>query len=341
MREKLSDVLPHGVIFSIFAAIITVYFRERNDYNYKCRHKNDKERNRMKNYLKFVSAILIAAVLSACSTGGGADNPTAGTNNTGNEVTPDMTSTTTPDEIYGKSGLLKNSTVVFTGDSITDGYRVDRSDPNDLGKNNYVTMFNDFIQTNFPEDNIKVYNTGHSGYWIQHLHDAVQSFVYDLDPDYLIVNIGTNNAWFDKSPIETVEKEYRSLIDELMAKTHARIVLVQPYLFECDTILDGVPTNEYIPRMNQISDIVCRVAAEKKLPVIFYSEIFRQAMDKMDFVYKPLLSADGIHPSTNGYRMFCDALCTEMKLPGYTPKFRFDFTDIKAQYGIVSWSDVN
>ena len=99
----------------------------------------------MKNYLKFVSAILIAAVLSACSTGGGADNPTAGTNNTGNEVTPDMTSTTTPDEIYGKSGLLKNSTAVFTGDSITDGYRVDRSDPNDLGKNNYVTMFNDFI----------------------------------------------------------------------------------------------------------------------------------------------------------------------------------------------------
>lgn len=149
MREKLSDVLPHGVIFSMFAGIITVYFRERNDYNYKCRHKNDKERNRMKNYLKFVSAILIAAVLSACSTGGGADNPTAGTNNTGNEVTPDMTSTTTPDEIYGKSGLLKNSTVVFTGDSITDGYRVDRSDPNDLGKNNYVTMFNDFIQTNF------------------------------------------------------------------------------------------------------------------------------------------------------------------------------------------------
>lgn len=157
MREKLSDVLPHGVIFSMFAGIITVYFRERNDYNYKCRHKNDKERNRMKNYLKFVSAILIAAVLSACSTGGGADNPTAGTNNTGNEVTPDMTSTTTPDEIYGKSGLLKNSTVVFTGDSITDGYRVDRSDPNDLGKNNYVTMFNDFIQTNFSEDNIKVY----------------------------------------------------------------------------------------------------------------------------------------------------------------------------------------
>lgn len=31
MREKLSDVLPHGVIFSIFAGIITVYFRERND----------------------------------------------------------------------------------------------------------------------------------------------------------------------------------------------------------------------------------------------------------------------------------------------------------------------
>ena len=60
MREKLPDVLLHGVIFSMFAGIITVYFRERNDYNYKCRHKNDKERNRMKNYLKFVSAILIA-----------------------------------------------------------------------------------------------------------------------------------------------------------------------------------------------------------------------------------------------------------------------------------------
>lgn len=31
MREKLSDVLPHGVIFSMFAGIITVYFRERNN----------------------------------------------------------------------------------------------------------------------------------------------------------------------------------------------------------------------------------------------------------------------------------------------------------------------
>lgn len=285
------------------------------------------------NTAKSIAVILLAVTLTSCAPA--QSNPPNTLNTENKEVTTEMKSTDIPkNPEYGKSGLLKNSTVVFTGDSITDGYRLDRSDPTDLGQNNYVTMFNDYIQTNFPEDNITVYNTGHSGYWIQHLRNELQSFVYDLNPDYLIVNIGTNNAWFDKSPIEAVEKEYRELVEELLEKTDASIILVQPYLYESDTILDGVPLNEYIPRMNQISDIVCRTARDHNLPVIFYSEIFRQAITAMGYDYKPLLSADGIHPSTIGYRMFYDALCIKLEITGYIPRYHFDFFEIEKKYSI-------
>lgn len=295
---------------------------------------------------RLLSALLpiCLLILAACGT----TTPTEGTGESTSspaaeiitrEETTAMQTSPAPEREYGRSGLLKDAVVVFTGDSITDGYRVDRTDPTDLGQNNYVVMFNHYIQKNFPEDNITVYNTGHSGYWIQHLHQHLQDFVYDLDPDYLIVNIGTNNAWFDKGSIESVETAYRALIDELMEKTHAEIILVQPYLFECDFVLDGVALNTYIPRMEQIADIVCRVAGEKGLPVIFYHELFRQAMAENGWAYKPHLSGDGIHPSTDGYRLFFDALAQEMQLPGYRAKYDFDYTAIRAKYGIKPYRD--
>lgn len=279
----------------------------------------------------FGMLMISSLLLSACATNSG-KHP-SGTA-VGSESATAAKSDSHPSGEIGKSGLKKNSVVVFTGDSITDGYRQDRTDPNDLGQNNYVTMFNDYIQKNYPDDNVKVYNTGYSGYWIQHLHNDIKKFVYDLNPDYLIVNIGTNNAWFDKGTIENVEKEYRSLIDELLLKTSAKLIIVQPYLFECDFVLDGVPLNEYIPRMNQISDIVCRVGAEKNIPVIYFSEIFRQAMEKYDYPYKPILSGDGIHPSTVGYKMFYNVLCSELGVKGFKSKYDFDFSEIKAQYGV-------
>ncbi len=280
---------------------------------------------------RFFLPAVICALLASCAYGGlyGGGSTAAFT-----EITTEESETTEMIAEIGKSGLKKNAVVVFTGDSITDGYRQDRTNPCDLGSNNYVTMFNDYIQKNFPEDGITVYNTGHSGYWIQHLTGELKPFVYDLDPDYLIVNIGTNNAWFDKSPIENVEAEYRKLVDLLIKNTHAEIILVQPYLYESDFVLDGVPLNTYIPRMNEISDITCRVAAEKGLKMIFYSDIFRQALQTMDVVYKPLLSVDGIHPNTMGYRMFFDVLCRELGISGYSPRYDFDFTEIKAKYGI-------
>lgn len=283
----------------------------------------------------FISILLLSSLL-LCSCAGGKKTDSDGSSDTveKNSESSQKPADTVKEEEMGKSGLKKNAVVVFTGDSITDGYRKDRTDPNDLGQNNYVTMFNDYIQKNFPEDNIKVYNTGYSGYWIQHLHNDLKPFVLDLDPDYLIVNIGTNNCWFDKGSIENVEKEYRSLIDDIQAKTKAKLIIVQPYLYECDFVLDGVPLNDWIPRMSQISDIVCRVGAEKNIPVIYYSDIFRQAMIQYDYPYKPILSVDGIHPNTIGYKMFYNVLCQELGIKGFKSKYSFDFSEIKAKYGV-------
>ncbi len=287
--------------------------------------------------LLLVPILFLTACRNASPTPAGSDSLPAGSDPADTAPETPAPETETPETedptVYGQSGLKKGAVILFAGDSITDWYRADQSDPTSLGRSdNYVSQFNAYIQQHFPDDGLTIYNTGISGMTIEQMQKRQNKLILDLDPDYLILNIGTNNAW-NKFNAETVEANYRKLVDDVIAGTHAQIILVQPYLCESDKLIFGEPLNDCIPAMNEIGDIICRIAAEKDLPVIFYGEIMRQAVEAGS-AYVPTLSEDGIHPTELGFRMFFDTLCRELQLTDYEAEFSFDFTAIRDKYGI-------
>ncbi len=247
---------------------------------------------------------------------------------------PEETTAAVPDNL-GKSGLKKDSVVLFTGDSIPDCYREDRNDPKSLGRpTGFVGKFDEYMKKNFPEDNITVLNTSFSGYRIEDIQNRFEKFISVHNPDYVILYVGTNNAWNSvDTPIETVGEHYRQLLSDILAKTGAELYVFQPYLFPSNKMFTGnTPLDEFIPRMTEISDTVCRVAAELNVPVIYSAELFDQAINRLGMRYDRDLTADGIHPTKKGYEILFDALMAEMRINGYKGKYNFDVSEIKNRY---------
>ncbi|MBO4770094.1 MAG: hypothetical protein J5563_04865 [Clostridia bacterium] len=283
---------------------------------------------------RVIFLVLSVLILVSCGTFPADDEESESTVGAAiNSETEPATTESAYDNI-GKSGLKRDSTVVFTGDSILDDWRSDRNDPASLGKaDGPASLFNEYIQSNFPEDNITVYNTAYTGYTIQNLHKRYEQFITDLEPDYLIIYIGTNNAWHDDRSLDLVEADFNDLLDDIRKKIDAEIILFEPYLFESDlNFTVDVPLNTYVERMAEISDMVCRIGAERGFPVVYSRELFRISMEKYGYKYTRELTSDGIHPRKTGYRILFDALMTELKINGYQAKYKINIDSYKSKY---------
>lgn len=133
-----------------------------------------------------------------------------------------------------------HSTVVMTGDSITDGQR-DRpvGRMGGLGKC-YPMFFDAMLQAHCPEDEIRILNTGCDGNRSRQLLERFDSDVLAYKPDYITVLIGVNDVWrqFDR-PLFSEDhgllgayKENVELMAEKSEKAGAEMILLLPFMFE-------------------------------------------------------------------------------------------------------------
>jgi lysophospholipase L1-like esterase len=93
--------------------------------------------------------------------------------------------------------IHSNSTLLTTGDSITDCGRVRPAAEAvswDLG-NGYVAPIHALLGATCPGLNIRIRNTGISGNTVRVLAARWQSNVLDLKPDWLSIMIGINDVW--------------------------------------------------------------------------------------------------------------------------------------------------
>ena len=108
----------------------------------------------MKKAMKLISAILAIAIL--CSFAGCQTPPTPSENTPGE-------STSAEKEINEMTGLKKDPTILFMGDSITDGGRTDYSIKTFLGVN-HPKMVADILKRMFRDEKFTFYSTGVSVY---------------------------------------------------------------------------------------------------------------------------------------------------------------------------------
>ena len=193
----------------------------------------------------------------------------------------------------------KNSTIVMTGDSITDCGRARPVGQGDGLGSGYASLVNALLIAKFPRADIKVLNTGISGDTVRRIKSRWQSDVLDLSPDYLSIMIGVNDVWrkFDRPdgdghvPVDEYETVYRELVAQVKPKVR-KIILITPFLSETDK-------NE--PMMAMLLDyiaVVKKIAADEDLLLVD----IQSAVDEYlaGGIAPKILAGDRVHPSQTG-----------------------------------------
>ena len=186
--------------------------------------------------------------------------------------------------------------LLFQGDSVTDAGR-DKRNFHDMGKG-YPHFAARLIREALPDAEIEMINLGISGNRTDQLFDRLYPDAIELAPDVISILIGINDVWhrFGTSRIETTseqtEANYRAILERIKTQTSAKIVMLQPFLLDCEK-------NQHLrPGLDGLLPIIKRLADEYADLYIPLDELFAEAMQTQP---EPCYySADGVHPNENG-----------------------------------------
>lgn len=186
--------------------------------------------------------------------------------------------------------------VLFQGDSITDSGR-NYSDPHDLGWG-YASYAAEEIRKRFPEREFEFVDLGISGNQTKDLVARLQSDFIDVQPDVVSVLIGVNDVWHhaeDRSwiPAEVFEERFRRVLTALRQETHAKIMVIEPFLFPTE---DKLFFREDLDPKIQIERRVARELSDVYMPLDGLLASALVGREIADF------SDDGVHPNAGGAR---------------------------------------
>ncbi len=184
--------------------------------------------------------------------------------------------------------------ILFQGDSITDAGR-DRADGHQLG-HGYPLYAADFIRKDHPDREFEFINLGISGNQTKDLVARLQTDFVDIQPDIMTLMIGINDVWHhaeaqDWIPNEVFEERYCTVLTAMKEKTHAKIMLIEPYL---TPVADKAFFRVDLDPKIQIIRRLAREFADAYLPTDGLLASVYLHTDPM------LISEDGVHPAKTG-----------------------------------------
>lgn len=212
----------------------------------------------------------------------------------------------------GEQIKIKNGeSILFIGDSITDcerDYPVGMSIG--LGEG-YVAFVDSLLATLYPEDSIRVLNTGINGNRIVDLETRWQIDVLDLSPDWLSVMIGINDVWWqfrdqldpDQVKIDQYETIYRKLLTQTRPNLKG-LILMSPYLIEPN------PSDPMRKHMDAYSKVVEKLAHEFDAIFVNTQSAFNRYLTHRS---SQSLSGDRIHPNKTGHMIIANVFLEAIK----------------------------
>jgi acyl-CoA thioesterase-1 len=198
--------------------------------------------------------------------------------------------------------LHPGARILFQGDSITDAGR-NRDLVGDLG-HGYANFIAAWLQARHPDQQWNFLNRGISGNRIYDLEARWTTDCIALAPDWVSILIGINDTWrrYDSqrpSPIGDFEACYRRLLDRVCAETHARLILLEPFVLPIPQ--DRVSWREDLdPRI----DALRRVARDYQALLVPLDGIFAAASTRRE---PGFWAADGVHPTPPGHALVANA----------------------------------
>ena len=191
---------------------------------------------------------------------------------------------------------MKKIKIVFQGDSITDAGR-DYRNYHNMG-NGYPKYAAQHIAEENPDIEFDFYNFGISGNRTCQLFDRLYKDGLEFGPDIISFLIGINDIWhrYGNNKIATtdaqIETNYRAILERVKRETNAKIVMLSPYLLDCD--------DKQLMRedLKTVLPIVRKLADEFADVYVPLDEKFAEALKTQP---EPrFYSGDGVHPNQNG-----------------------------------------
>ena len=202
--------------------------------------------------------------------------------------------------------LKNNDVLLFQGDSITHGGRVESTwDMNHVIGHGYQ----DFVAQTLGVDNIernpKIINRGISGDNIEKIYARRNEDIIDIKPTIMSILDGTNDATayilrgIDTSCTENFNRTYRKLLDTVLeALPDLKLIICQPFRYIMPDSTDYDINARLIDDVKERSRIVEKIASD-------YNAVFVRFWDALDeYVNKyPVKQIvwDGIHPTYVGH----------------------------------------
>ena len=200
--------------------------------------------------------------------------------------------------------LRAKDTVVFIGDSITDGGRARTgNDYNHTMGQSYAFIIAATLGTRLAEQDLTFINRGISGNTVTDLQARWQTDVIALKPDVLSILVGINDTFSSKGEtLEQFEQRYDQILrDTLAALPKVRIILGEPFVLPVGKYKDNFAATR--AEVEKRQRVVASLAAKYHLPIVHYQKAFDEAQNQAPAGH---WSWDGIHPHYAGHGLVAD-----------------------------------
>jgi lysophospholipase L1-like esterase len=192
----------------------------------------------------------------------------------------------------------KNTTILFQGDSITDGARGRSEDLNHVLGHGYVFLIAARLTADRPGLGLRFHNRGCSGHTVVDLHARWKEDTIDLAPDVLSILIGVNDVELGVSATQ-YETVYRRLLEDTrQALPQTHLVLCHPFMLPVGARKDR--WKELRADIDSRIDAIDRLAREFNAVVVRNQAVFDAACQHAPPEY---WLWDGIHPMPAGHEL--------------------------------------
>ena len=164
-----------------------------------------------------------------------------------------------PSPIQNLNDIKQSHTILFQGDSITDGNRTRNNDWNHVMGHGYQFTVASKLWYELPNKGLHFFNRGVSGNTISDLAERWNDDALALKPDVLSILIGINDTerFFRGDQNFSVE-QYEKKYDDLLQKTKdelpkVQLVLGEPFVLPVGFMLVGLGTSSNIPSVYSIA----------------------------------------------------------------------------------------
>ncbi|CAI6083563.1 Acetylxylan esterase [Paenibacillus sp. JJ-100] len=196
------------------------------------------------------------------------------------------------------------STILFQGDSITDGGRSRDEDLNHVLGHGYAYLISSRLGLELASKSKKFYNRGISGNRASDLYARWNEDAFSLQPDLISILIGVNDVWrsMNSEPrgyTDRFARAYRHLLEETReVLPDTGLVLIEPFILKTGATLEKWEAWE--KRMTEYQHQVREMAEHFGAVWVPMQNTFNAALEQADAAY---WLWDGVHPTAAGHEL--------------------------------------